>query len=144
MLKWNISKLYRSLAVSANTIGLGRSVLIVDDDEDLRDVIAEDFTDQGYNVFVAESGEEALRLFVQERIDVVLTDIQMPNFNGIQLIKALKEINAKQNNRSHFIIMTGFTKYSREELLSCGATDLIEKPIGRNEMLKKITSLFKT
>lgn len=136
------SKLYRSLVLGANTISLEKNVLIVDDDEDLRDVIAEDFSDQGYNVFVAESAQEAVKLYSKEKIDVVLTDIQMPHFNGLELVKMLKDLSPKLEREAHFLIMTGFSKYSREEILNCGASDLLEKPIDGKVMFDKITSLL--
>jgi len=66
-------------------------VLIVDDDPAIRMLYKEELEDEGYDVIVASSGEEALTLFDSEDPDVVTLDILMPGMDGIQVLRHMKE-----------------------------------------------------
>ena len=66
-------------------------ILVVDDDPSIRMLYKEDLEDEGYEVVVASSGEEALRLFEEENPDLVTLDILMPDMDGIQLLRKMKE-----------------------------------------------------
>ncbi len=66
-------------------------ILVVDDDPSIRLLYKEELEDEGYDVVVASSGEEALRLFDEENPDLVTLDILMPDVDGIQLLRKMKE-----------------------------------------------------
>jgi DNA-binding response OmpR family regulator len=66
-------------------------ILVVDDDPSIRMLYKEELEDEGYNVIVATSGEEALRLFEEEDPDLVTLDILMPDIDGIQVLRKIKE-----------------------------------------------------
>ena len=70
-------------------------VLIVDDDPAIRMLYKEELEDEGYNVIIAGSGEEALKLFDEENPDIVTLDILMPGMDGIQVLRHMKEKNPK-------------------------------------------------
>ncbi len=67
-----------------------RCVLVVDDDPGVRDVIRSMLEASGYSVLLAENGKEAMRLLKSERADLILTDLVMPEQEGIETIKALR------------------------------------------------------
>jgi CheY-like chemotaxis protein len=67
-----------------------RCVLVVDDDPGVRDVIRSMLEASGYSVLLAENGKEAMRLLKTERADLILTDLVMPEQEGIETIKALR------------------------------------------------------
>ncbi len=69
------------------------SILVVDDEEDIRDVLEIALKDIGYTVFLAENGEKAFEIFKSERPDIVITDIKMPVMDGIELLKRIKQEN---------------------------------------------------
>ncbi|HEC97060.1 MAG TPA: response regulator [Nitrospirae bacterium] len=66
-------------------------ILIVDDDTSIRMLYKEELEDEGYDVVTASSGEEALRLFEKEAPDLVTLDILMPDMDGIQVLRKMKE-----------------------------------------------------
>jgi CheY-like chemotaxis protein len=66
-------------------------ILIVDDDPAIRMLYKEELEDEGYEVLVASSGEEALRLFESGNPDIVTLDILMPGMDGIQVLRHMKE-----------------------------------------------------
>ncbi len=67
-------------------------ILIVDDDPHIRDLYKEELEDEGYEVFLANSGKEALEIFSKESPDLVTLDILMPGMNGIEVLRKMKEV----------------------------------------------------
>jgi DNA-binding response OmpR family regulator len=70
-------------------------ILVVDDDEHIRRLYKEEFEDEGYEVVIASNGEEAMELFDKENPDVVTLDILLPDVDGIQLLRQMKEKRPK-------------------------------------------------
>ncbi len=68
-------------------------LLIVDDDPHIRMLYKEELEEEGYEVFVANSGQEALELFSKESPDIVTLDILMPGMDGIEVLRKMKEKN---------------------------------------------------
>ena len=109
-------------------------ILVVDDDKSIREVIQEAIIHFGYDCSIAEDGVEALKVLEQKNVDVVITDILMPNMNGIELTKAIKE-----KYDCDIIIMTGFVKdYTYEDIIEIGASDFIQKPVSIKELLIRV------
>ena len=77
---------------------MGEKVLVVDDEFDIRDLLSRFLTEEGYEVILASNGEEALELAERENPQVILLDIWMPGFSGIETCKRLKE-----NEKTRFI-----------------------------------------
>ena len=114
-------------------------LLVVDDEGSIRDIIRESLQYEGYHCTCAEDGLEALHIMDQLSVDVVITDIQMPNMDGIELTKAIKE-----KFDSDVIVMTGFVRdFTYEEIIEIGASDFIQKPIGMKELLIRIKRVIK-
>lgn len=72
------------------------SILLVDDDEALRTILAEGLTGEGYSVSEACDGKEALNHLEAHSADIILTDLAMPEMDGIELIRHLHEHHARQ------------------------------------------------
>lgn len=70
-------------------------VLVVDDDASIRRLYKEELEEEGYEVFLAESGEEALRIFGEVKPDIVTLDIRMPGEDGIEILRKMKEFNSR-------------------------------------------------
>jgi DNA-binding response OmpR family regulator len=66
-------------------------ILLVDDDEGLRDLYKEELEEEGYEVVIATTGKEALEIFAKEKFDIVTLDILMPDIDGISLLRKMKE-----------------------------------------------------
>lgn len=107
-------------------------ILIVDDDLAIRSVVGEVLTDEGYETTLAASGEEALEIFRRGGYGVVLTDIRMGGMNGVELLKAIKQIDPL----AHVIIMTSYASIeSAIAVLKAGAYDYLMKPFEDLELV---------
>ena len=104
----------------------GHLLLLVDDEEDIRDVLQLPLEDLGYTVFTAENAETALSLFQAEAPDIVLTDIKMPGMDGIELLQKIK----KASPDTEVIMITGHGDMDLAiKSLKYEATDFVIKPI---------------
>jgi len=102
------------------------TILVVDDEKDICEVLDISLSDLGYNVCTAGDGEEALRVFKEVNPPIVLTDIRMPGINGIELLKKIKQ----ENRDTEVIMITGHGDMDLAiESLKLEATDFITKPI---------------
>jgi two-component system NtrC family response regulator len=108
-----------------------QNILIIDDDNSLRRIVEYNLLEAGYQVCVAASGEEGLRLFNECIPDLVITDMKMPGMDGIQVLKAVKERSAE----TLVVVVTAFgTVDIAVEAMKCGAYDYITKPFNRDEL----------
>lgn len=113
----------------------GKSVLIVDDEPELRKAMAFDFKRRGCILFEAGCGNDALQIIRTTTIDIVISDVRMPNGSGIDLVKEIRKINPKT---PVVLLATGFADLSEPEALQIGAQALVEKPIDRKRMIEII------
>ena len=103
-----------------------QTILLVDDEPDIRDVLSLSLHDMGYDVYEAENGDEALRIFKDKQPSMVMTDIKMPGMDGIELLKKIKH----ENPETEVIMITGHGDMDLAiRSLKCEATDFITKPI---------------
>ena len=110
-------------------------VLIVDDEVDFLDIMAERMRARGIDVSTATSAEDAINLVGQEHYDVVIMDFMMPAMNGFKALKLLKEKKAD----AQIILMTG--NVPGELILQAkqnGALDVVEKPADLQTLIEKI------
>ena len=103
-----------------------RRILLIDDEEGIRKVMAIDLEDAGYAVWTAASGEQGLETFIREQPALVLTDIKMPGMDGIEVLRRIKAINPE----AEVIIITGHGEMEVAiRALQLEASDFITKPI---------------
>ncbi len=101
-------------------------ILLVDDEEDIREVLHLSLSDMGYEVVEAENGVEALRIFRETQPPIVLTDIKMPKMDGIELLQKIK----LENRETEVIMITGHGDMDLAiKSLKYKAADFITKPI---------------
>jgi signal transduction histidine kinase len=110
----------------SNTPIQDNSILLVDDEQDIRDILQLALTDAGYDVLEAENGRQALELFLEKRPPIVLTDIKMPVMDGIQLLQRIKQ----EAPDTEVVMITGHGDMDLAiRSLKHEATDFITKPI---------------
>ncbi len=114
-------------------------LLLVDDEEDLRTVLGQELSAAGYEVVTAPDGVEAIRILQTEKFDVALLDIQMPNKDGIAVLKHLSE-----NHPSTIaIILTGHADlYHAMEAKKYGAREFISKPFQIDDVTSTLQRLL--
>ncbi len=109
-------------------------ILVVDDEEGARDLFNTILTDEGYDVSLANGGEEALSLFKSNPFNLVITDIKMPVMDGLQLLQEIRKMGSKTD----VIMVTAYGEVeSYLKAMSLGAAEYINKPI-RIKELKRI------
>ena len=112
-------------------------ILVIDDDEGVRESMSRMLRGAGYTVDTAPTGEDGLALAGDNRFDVILSDMRMPGISGIDVLRRLRE----QHIDSGFIIMTGFgTVETAVEAMKLGAVDFVQKPFFRDELLMRVKS----
>ncbi|MEW6374855.1 MAG: sigma-54 dependent transcriptional regulator [Thermodesulfobacteriota bacterium] len=112
-------------------------VLIVDDEELIRASLQKAATEEGYEVFLAENGKEALNIVEKLDFDLVLLDLRLPDINGVEVLKKIKEIDEDLL----VIIITGYASVeSAVEAIKIGAYDYIKKPF-KADYIKLILKL---
>ncbi|MFP4237559.1 MAG: sigma-54-dependent transcriptional regulator, partial [Desulfonatronovibrio sp.] len=113
-------------------------ILVVDDEESLREICMDALKDENYQVFQAENGQEALDVIASNEIDLVISDLRMPVMNGLEL---LEKINQKKLDVD-FLVMTGFaTIETAVECMKMGAADYLPKPFNINHLLVKVSKV---
>jgi DNA-binding NtrC family response regulator len=100
-------------------------VLVVDDEEILRSLLEKILSKEGYHVYLASSGNEALRILDENPVGIVVSDIRMPEMDGYALLKAIK----RDHPDVAVIMMTAYADAcSVKDVLLLGADDYITKP----------------
>jgi len=110
-------------------------ILIADDEEQIRELLAEVLTDVGYRVRVATDGESALAAVQEHTPALILLDNMMPGISGREVMRLLR---AQGFKRLPIIMMSAGT--SRESLMRAGATDFLPKPFFLEDVLDCIAS----
>ena len=104
----------------------GAEILFVDDEAEIRFTVKEYLSRKGYGITVVDSGVKALKLAKERNFDIVFTDLKMPKFSGLDLLKAIKEYRPE----TEVIILTGYgTVKTAVEALKLGGYDYLQKPI---------------
>ncbi len=112
-------------------------VLVVDDEERILEILKLYLNTQGFKVYTAASGQDALHVLEQIEIDVIISDLMMPNIDGTQLCKIVK--NEERYKNPYFIMLTAKTNIdSKIEGLKIGADDYITKPFNVNEVIARV------
>ena len=110
------------------------SILIVDDEIGIRDLLSEILSDEGYTVEEAENAEVARQKVAQTKFDLILLDIWMPDMDGVSL---LKEWKADKDFESQVIMMSGHaTIETAVEATKFGSLSFLEKPISPKDIYR--------
>src|SRR5262245_28231369 len=101
-------------------------VLVVEDDGDIRRILAVFLGDKGFHVKLAESGHQALEILGEEPIDLILSDVRMPGMTGMELLRTVKE----RDPEIQLVLMSAYSNVrDAVEAIQLGAADYVEKPI---------------
>ena len=117
----------------------GASVLVVDDDADVRTLVCELLARAGYAVSEAPNGREALRLLSDERPDLIVLDVSMPELDGWETLERIRELSTVP------VVMLSALGAELEKVraLRGGADDYVTKPFGRQELLARVETVLR-
>ena len=118
-----------------------RAILVVDDDEKLQKMLTFFFTKKGFKVMHAEDGFAAIKMLETLRPDLILLDLAMPNMDGFELCKRIKE-SAVWREIPLIVLSALSALDNRERTLSFGVTDYFEKPFISSELMDRVTKLL--
>lgn len=120
-----------------------QNVLVVDDNQDVRDLVVHFLSSDGFHVFSASSGDEALAILKSNRVNLVLLDVMMPGKSGLEV---LKEIRTGSNKSIHDIpVMMITAKSSTDDIdvaLATGATSYVVKPFRSTTIREKVRTIL--
>ena len=115
-------------------------ILVVDDDKNTRRLFRAVLENAGYTVSAASDGAEALDLMDSEHIDLVVLDIMMPNMDGYEFTKSLREV---ENNLPILMVSAKQLPEDKKKGFLVGTDDYMTKPIDEEEMLLRIKALLR-
>ena len=120
---------------------VGGRLLVVDDEEPIRQMFRDYFTTLGYQVATAQSGRDALTQLVPGGFDCILCDLMMPEMDGMELLQELRT----QDKTTPFLMMTGYPSLETAiDAIKRGAYDYITKPVNLDDVYFKIKRAIHT
>jgi CheY-like chemotaxis protein len=121
----------------------GITVLIVDDEPDARLIISRIVEERGARTLTATSGTETLSLLASESIDILVSDIGMPDFDGYRLIQTIRTLESKRVRNLPAIALTAYARTEdRQRALLAGYQMHLPKPVEPRELVAGIASLL--
>lgn len=115
-------------------------ILIIDDEKEILESLSSILRDEGFSVFTARDGKEGIETYISVRPDLVLLDVWMPEMDGIEVLRRIKEIDRD----SKVVVISGHGNIQTAvEAVKKGANDFIEKPLSIENVLEVITRCLK-
>ncbi len=115
-------------------------ILVVDDDRSTRRLMQEVLQADGYSVYTAANGEDALRVMDEEHVDLAVLDLMMPKMDGLAFTRALR---GTRNTLPILMVSAKQAPASRKEGFVAGIDDYMTKPVDEEEMLLRIKALLR-
>ncbi len=125
-----------------NSAEVAKKVLVVEDSKDISGLLGEVLEDEGYQVFYAEDGNEALAQAFAAQPQLILMDLSLPDLDGWEVVRRLRAVT--EFRATPIIAVTAHASTSdRNRAISIGCTDYISKPFDIDMMLKRVAELLK-
>src|SRR3984885_8228298 len=115
------------------------TILVVDDEPQLRRAMKATLTDLGYSVMEAKTGEEALEALRHDTPDLILLDLNMPGIGGLETCRAIRE----NSDVPIIVLSVRNTEHDKVDALDAGADDYVTKPYGIQELLARIRAAMR-
>ena len=117
-------------------------ILLVDDEEDILEVLSYNLRSEGYQVFIADNGREALKIAAEIRPHLVLLDVMMPEMDGMETCTEMRKLSSMDEVVIVFLTARG-EDYSQIAGFDAGADDYLVKPVKLKVLLKRVEALLK-
>ena len=113
------------------------SILLVDDDQEFAKAMKRMFEKSGYAITLAGDGGEALEILAERDFALIISDLRMPNMDGIELCEWVRQ--QEWSSEVYILFLTARTEvYAVVEALSAGADDFLSKPVSKEELLSRV------
>jgi CheY-like chemotaxis protein len=119
---------------------VSKTILVVEDNPEAREMVSLVLSSAGFVVRTAEDGQEALDAVQDWQPDLIITDIQMPKVDGIEMIKRMRE--HFKSKAVPIVVMSAITSGVTQEALDAGANESTPKPMQVRSLLKLVTQLL--
>ena len=120
-----------------------KHILLVEDDADIRELVAMTLEYEGYQVTVASNGRQAIQMYEQVRPDLVISDMRMPEMTGIELSRFIQESSGQ--GRIPVVLLTAYSDDAQvEDAYHAGIWGLIIKPFTADELIHQMTTIIET
>lgn len=118
------------------------SVLIIDDEADIRDILAYNLKKEGFTVYTAPNGKDGIEIARTSQPDIVILDVMMPEMDGIEVCEILRNDASTKHIRICFLTARS-EDYSQIAGLDAGADDYVAKPIKPRVLISRIKALLR-
>ena len=118
------------------------TILLVDDEPDILEIVGYNLSSEGYQVITAENGIKAVKLAKKKNPDLIILDVMMPEMDGIEACEQIRKIPELQNTIITFLTARG-EDYSQVAGFDAGADDYITKPIKPKLLISKVKALLR-
>ena len=118
------------------------TVLVIDDEEDIRELLQYNLQKEGYAVLTAENGEKGIQLMHAKRPDLIMLDVMMPGSDGIEICDAIRQTPGFQETLICFLTARN-EDYSQIAGLDAGADDYVAKPVKPKVLISRINALLR-
>lgn len=116
-------------------------ILVIDDEDIVRISCSRSLVPEGYELKMAKNGPDGLKMLEEEAFDLVLTDLKMPNMDGIEVLGTIKT----KWPETDVVIVTGYqTVETAVKAIKLGAFDYIEKPFTPDSLIATVANVFRT
>ena len=133
------------MSIIDKTSGTKGRILIIDDEQDVREVLKLQLQSSKYDIIEAENGEEGINLMKKGsnlvQVGLIICDIRMPKVNGVEAIQYLR----KEVPSVPILVLTGYPDTEMAlSLIKKGVKDYLVKPVNKDELLKKVNDILST
>lgn len=122
----------------------GKTILVVDDEPGYREVLEDECASYGAKVFTADSGSAAINVLKTQNIDAVITDVRMPNGDGIELLESAKHISGHFAKMPIFVLISGYADITHEDAYNKGADGIFSKPCDLDSLIQSLCRSLKS
>ena len=119
----------------------GKTILVVDDEEDIRDILMEGLSSHGATALCAENGTKAFELLIKQNFDAVISDARMAGGDGYTLFQ---NINSQLPHKPKLFLCSGFSDISKECAISLGITETFPKPFKLDRIVQSLTQALQS
>ena len=118
---------------------MAKTILVVEDEAKLREIYKEALAEEGYEVLMVDNGRKALTVVRGAAVDLIITDIKMPEMHGVEFVTALREAGFETP-----VIMCSAYEQMKNDfgVVSAGIADFLTKPVDIDELVSKVNAIL--